>query len=170
MRFPFFQPRVVPETTLSRAEGCDHRRRCGAWRREHPCRNRGAVLLEVILALTLFVAAAAVLGVALSTAMDGVERQRLNTHAANLANTVLSEVQLGIRTASEPGPVGFPAPYQGWTAEILQTPTETELGEASGSALIEVVIRHQNPPMTHRLGQVLPVRSLRSRETPLAIQ
>ena len=52
--------------------------------------RHAAVLLEVVLALVLFVAAAAVIASAINASLESVERQKLNLHAANLAVTVLS--------------------------------------------------------------------------------
>lgn len=130
---------------------------------------RGAILLEVVLALGLFVGAAALLGGALSAALDGVERQRLDTHAANLAATALSEVQLGLRgigSGSESSAVLEP-PFQHWTVEVLATPMETELGETSGLTLVEVVVRHPDPPVTHRLAQVMKLSEIPRGETVL---
>lgn len=166
MRLPSFQTRVVSRTAQTRVKECILTPVKQKVRR-FEC---GAVLLEVVLALTLFVAAAAVLGMALSSAIDGVERQRLNTHAANLAVTVLSEIQLGMRTPGEGGAVPFPAPFKNWTVEVLQTPAENELGEASGAVVVEVVVRHADPPVTHRLAQIIQPRKAPTFETPLAIR
>ena len=49
------------------------------------------MLLEVVLALVLFVGAATVLTSGLSSSLDSVERLRLNAHAADYAVSVLSE-------------------------------------------------------------------------------
>lgn len=115
---------------------------------------RGAVLLEVVLALVLFVGAAAIIGAGLGSAVDSVERQRLNIHAANLASTVLAELQLGAR-GTEAGPEAFPAPFERWSWEIQISPVETELGESSGLSLAEVIVRHDDPPVVHRLAEVI---------------
>src|SRR5258708_4398278 len=96
----------------------------GRTRRRH--RQEGAVLLEVILALVLFVAAAAVLTSGLSSSLDGVERLRLNTHAADLAVTVLSELQLGIKSLALSGPQQFEAPLDAWTWELVASPVQAE--------------------------------------------
>lgn len=169
MRFPSFQciladPRPVSENirTSGGFRGRDSRRR--------PGRASAAVLLEVILALGLFVAAAALLGAALTAAIDGVDRQRLQTHAGNLAVSVLSEIQLGIRSATESSATPFAPPFDQWTAQVTQTPAETETGEASGAMLVEVIIRHADPPMTHRLAQMLRPVDAPKLEAPLAMR
>lgn len=116
---------------------------------------RGAALLEVIIALALFVATAAVVTSALSSSLDSLDRQRLNTHAANLAASVLAELQLGIRSAGGTGPQMLEAPYQDWTWEASIAPAETETGEGGGLSRVEVVIRHKEKPVVRRLAQVL---------------
>src|SRR5258705_12328538 len=76
--------------------------------------KRGAVLLEVVLALTLFAAAAAIIGAAIHSAINGVERQKLQTHATDLAISVLSEIQMGLRTVEAVGPESFDTPFERW--------------------------------------------------------
>ena len=116
---------------------------------------RGAVLLEVILALVLFAAAAAIIGAGIHSAINGVERQRLNAHAVNLAVSVISEIQMGLRTVESVGPDSFENPFEHWSWELILTPTETEAGEASDLTRVEVIVRHDDPALVHRLTQVL---------------
>lgn len=127
-----------------------------------PLARRGAVLLEVILALTLFVTAAAIVTSGMNASADSLERQRLNTHAGNLAATALAEIQLGIRSTSESGEQPFLAPFDKWTAELIVSPTETETGAASGLLRVEVIIRHQEAQLVRRLTQVIRVDPTRS--------
>src|SRR5262245_56676250 len=116
--------------------------------------QRAAILLEVVLALALFAAAAVIIGTGLGSSIDAVERQRLNTHAADLAVTVMAELQLGIRK-TETGPEAFEAPFEHWSWELSITTVESELGQGTQLSLVEVIIRHDDPPVVHRLGQVL---------------
>jgi type II secretory pathway pseudopilin PulG len=117
--------------------------------------KRGAVLLEVVLALTLFAAAAAVIGAAVHAAITGIERQKLEAHAANLAITVLSEIQMGVRTVESLGPDTFESPFEEWSWQLVLTGTENEAGESSDLTRVEVVVRHDEPVFVHRLTQVL---------------
>jgi type II secretory pathway pseudopilin PulG len=117
----------------------------------------GAVLLEVVLALVLFVGAAAVLTSGLSSSLDALERLRFNTHAADLAVSVLSELQLGIKTLAAGGPQPFEAPLEGWTWEAVATPVQSDFDEDKRFTKIEVIIRHSESALVHRLSQVLPV-------------
>lgn len=119
--------------------------------------RRGTALLEVILALALFVTAAAIVTSGMNASADNLDRQRLNTHAANLAATVLAEIQLGIRPTSEAGEQPFTAPFDLWTAELSVTPAETETGEASGLLRVEVIIRHKESTLVRRLTQVIRI-------------
>jgi len=121
--------------------------------------QRGAVLLEVILALVLFVAAAAVISSALNASLDGVERQKLKTHAVNLALSVLSELQMGLRTTESTGPEPFESPFENWTWQLALTPQEDEVGETSGLTQVEVIIRHDEPALVYRLAQVLKLEA-----------
>lgn len=117
----------------------------------------GAVLLEVVLALALFVGAATVLTSGLSSSLEAVERLRLSTHAADLAVSVLSELQMGIKSPGAGGAQPFAAPFEQWTWEIVSVPLQTEWDESSVFKQVEVVIRHEDSPLVYRLGQVLQI-------------
>ena len=122
-------------------------------------RKRGAVLFEVVVALALFAGAAVVISSALNASLNSVERLRLNTHAANLAVSVLSELQLGIKTEAITGPQPFEPPFERWTWEVIADPQESGATEAVPLRKIEVVIRHDEPEVTYRLSQMLPMES-----------
>lgn len=111
-------------------------------------------MLEVVLALLLFVGAVAVVSSALSSSMASIERQRFNVHAANLAATVHSEMDLGLRTTESLGPEPFEKPFEGWTWQLVPAPAENNAdGVASDLTAIEVVIRNTNSPSVYRLAQ-----------------
>jgi len=122
--------------------------------------ERGAALMEVLLALALFVAAAAVVTTALSASMDSLERQRLGLHALDLASSTLAELQLGIRPVASESPQAALPPYQDWTREVIVTPLEAD-GDVPALLQVEVVIRHQSAPIVQRLAQAFPPASLR---------
>jgi len=113
---------------------------------------QGAVLLEVLVALALFVAAAAIVTGGLNRSVESVERLRLNTHAANLTISVLSELQMGIKSMAVNGPQLFEAPFEKWSWEVVALPVEPDKAKFEK---VEVVIRHTEAPLVHRLGQVI---------------
>lgn len=120
---------------------------------------RGAVLLEVLLALILFAAAAAVVTTAFNSSLASMERQRLGGQALNFAATVVSEVQLGIRSASSDSARPFEPPFEDWTWETVLTPTETVGGGLTGLTRLEVIIRHQKSATVQRLAQVIHLKT-----------
>jgi len=117
--------------------------------------KRGAVLLEVILALVLFTAAAAIIGAGLNASLGGLERLRLNTHAANIAVSVLSELQLGIKSLTVSGPQPYEAPLEGWTWEAVATPLQAEWAGPGQLKAVEIIVRHDEPPSVYRLSQII---------------
>ncbi len=124
-------------------------------RRFHP--QRGTALLEVLLAVALFVAAAAVMTVALNASLSSLNRQRLAAQASNMAASVLAEVQLGIRPMAVTARAPMEPPYAQWLLELAVTPVETGAGEPTGAAQVEVILRHQTESVVQRLAQLLPV-------------
>jgi type II secretory pathway pseudopilin PulG len=123
-----------------------------------PARFRcgGAVLLEVVLALVLFVAAATVITSGLSASVREVEGLRLEAHAKDLAVTVLSEMQLGIRQVEAAGPAAFDAPFDKWTCQTTVGATAAGPGDAATVQKVEVIIRHQTESTVCRMTQYLP--------------
>jgi len=109
----------------------------------------------VVLALVLFVGGAAVIAGALHASLEGVVRQRLNTHAVNLAITVLSELQIGLRSADTAGPESFAPPFEEWTWQLALAGLGEHETEPSGLTRVEVIIRHKDPPLVYRLAQVV---------------
>jgi hypothetical protein len=132
------------------------KRPCGQDGRAPAGKARGSILLEVVLALVIFAAAAAVIGTGLKSAIDGVERLRLQTHASNLAVSVLSELQMGARSLDGTGPEPFAAPFAGWTWEITAQPWGEGRDEDAPLTLVEVIVRSEDPVFVHRLAQVMP--------------
>jgi len=127
-------------------------------RRDFP--RRGAALLEVLIALALFVAAAAVVTGALNSSLESLERQKLGTHAVDLATSVMAEIQLGIRVPGGEGRRPFDAPFQDWTWEASLLPVENAIsatGATAGSTRVEVVVRHKTAPVVQRLAQVIRI-------------
>ena len=139
--------------------------------------QRGAVLLEVVLALVLFVAAAAIIGSALNTSANGVERLRLSVHAANLATSVLAELQIGSRSTGDGSPEPFAPPFDTWMWQVSTLPVEEASPSiaSSGAGLsgalpdkeaalvkVEVVVRDTDSDFVYRLGQVMPAASIRT--------
>ena len=117
--------------------------------------SHGAVLLEVVLALVLVAGAAAVVGAGLSASIDRVERLKLNAHAADLAVSVMSELQMGSKVLSQEGPESFEAPFEGWTWEAAAEVTDEKVRDTGRTKKVEVVIRHEDPVVVHRLCQVI---------------
>ena len=134
-------------------------------------RNRaraGSVLLEVVLAIVLFAAAAAVVGMGLKASIDGAQRLRLSTHAGNLAVTVISELQMGLRSLADTGPEAFGPPFEGWVWEVEALPwgqgqAENTLATSAATLMrVEVTVRYEPEGFVHRLAQVIDVAAARS--------
>lgn len=119
-------------------------------------RCRGTVLLEVVLALVLFVAAATVITGGLNASVREVERLRLNTHANNLAASVLAEMRLGIKAVESSGPNVFEPPFESWSWETKVAAADDKSVEADPLQNVEIVVRHQKEPVVRRMGQFLP--------------
>jgi type II secretory pathway pseudopilin PulG len=114
------------------------------------------VLLEVVLALILFVGAAAVISSGMTASVAAVERQKLNTHAVNLAVSLLSELQMGRYPLENAGPTPWETPFEDWTWQIE---VESTLAVRSSEFTLKkatITIRHESQPITYRLTQRFP--------------
>lgn len=145
-----------------------HSRPGSQWRRVAFPRARGAVLLEAILALALFVFAAAVIGSGLHAALQRVDRMRRECHAANLAASVMAEVQLGIRPMQNSGREPLPEPFQDWTAQVESAPYTFGWEDVAGLSLVTVVVRHEESDTSSRLCALVPAEPIREPVLPPA--
>lgn len=119
-------------------------------------KQSAAVLLEVVLALVLFVAAAAIITAGINSSLDAAERQKLQIHAANLATTVLSELQLGIRPMEAGSPIDMQPPFTNWTCELaFESPEQDMVTGSGGLSVVEVIIRHKESDLVYRQAQML---------------
>ena len=109
------------------------------------------------MALVLFVAAATIITGGLSASVHEVEGLRLDAHASDLAATILSEMQLGIRQVEAGGPTAFDPPFDSWTWQTTVGPITAGPGDVSTLQKVEVVIRHQTASTVCHLTQFLPV-------------
>lgn len=112
------------------------------------------VLLEVILALALFAATAAIVTGGINSSVNAVERMRFSVHAGNLAATVISEIKLGDRPALMLEPEPFDEPFTNWTCQILAGSGD-EPGSPTPFQQVEVVIRNVALPFEFRFGELL---------------
>jgi hypothetical protein len=115
------------------------------------------VLLEVVLALVLFVAAAALVTGGMNASLRSVERLRLSAHAADLAVTVLSELQMGLRSLDDPGPDFFDVPFDDWIWELVADSSAQDSTASARLVQVEVVITHEDPPLVYRLSQMMRI-------------
>jgi len=122
----------------------------------HP--RTGAVLLEVLLAVALFVGVAAVATASLNASLQSLERQKLQTQATHLAASILAELQLGSRPNTPSPAQPFEPPFESWSWEVVFDNGTVDFSEATPLDLVEVIIRHQSPPIVQRLAQRLPPR------------
>jgi hypothetical protein len=121
----------------------------------------------VILALALFVFAAAVIGNGLHAALARVERLRRECHATNLAASVLAEVQLGIRPLQNSGREPLPEPFADWTAQVESTPYTFGWEDVGGLSLVTVVVRHEGSGTSGRLCALVSAEPLREPAAPV---
>jgi len=129
-----------------------------------PAGQRGSILLEVVLALALFVGAATVIGSGIQASVQAVHRLRLQMHASNLALSILSEIQMRARPAANAGPEACEAPFQDWLYRVVVEQEGSPLDDPNApSALKPVEIIVWNPQeenAAHRLTQLFRASEL----------
>ena len=112
---------------------------------------QGAILLEVLIALTIFVIAAAVVGSAMRSSMDTVMDIRLAGKATDLAQSVLAELSIGALELVETSPRPFAEDEEsepvepGWTYEIAAE----DIPDAPGLKRVTVTVAYDDPRRPH---------------------
>ena len=110
-----------------------------------PTERRGVILLEIVLALALFVLTAAVVGSALARSLDAMRLAKTEAQAMNVAASVLADLQVG--RIAEPAETP-PTPYRlNETDEDTKTPwtyelAVEELDGAPGLKRVTVTVAH----------------------------
>ena len=118
-------------------------------------RAHGVALLEVVLALALFFGVAVTILGGLSVCRRSATRVREEAQAADLAVTVLSEVQMGVLAPEDAGPTPFDDPFGDWTWQTVATPVEATVAGLE-MARIEILVKNTLDGYTYRLFELLP--------------
>ncbi len=114
-------------------------------------RRPGVALLEVLIALALFVVAAAVIGSALRSAMAAATDMRRENQAADLAQTVLAELNAGILKLEAVPATAFDEDDPEWTYEVAVE----EIEDDPALKRVTVIVRNADALAAgpHRLTQ-----------------
>ena len=117
----------------------------------------GAILFEVVLALALFVFAAAVISGGFSTALKSVERMRTELDASNLAISTLAEIELNLKPMTTSPPAEFEPPMERWTWQVEVTEPSEDLDMSGGLTLVEVIVRNEEQEWETRFARMIRV-------------
>ena len=115
----------------------------------------GAILFEVVLALALFVFAAAVISGGFSTALKSVERMRTELDASNLAISTLAEIELNLKPMTTSPPAEFEPPMERWTWQVEVTEPSEDLDMSGGLTLVEVIVRNEEQEWETRFARMI---------------
>ena len=115
----------------------------------------GAILFEVVLALALFVFAAAVISGGFSASLKSVDRMRAELDASNLAISTLAEIELGLRPMTTSPSAEFEPPLEQWTWEVEVTEPSEDLDMGGGLTLVEVIIRNEVQERETRIARMI---------------
>jgi len=120
-----------------------------------PRRRSGVALLEVVLGLALFFGVAMAILAGLSACVRSAHDMRLEAQAADLAITLLSEIQLGAVEIADIGPMAYEdETLEDWTWQIVVTPVVGNLTELDLTR-VEIAIHNTPNGYTHRLYHLL---------------
>ncbi len=116
---------------------------------------RAAVLLEVVLALALFAATSAIVLGSLNACLRAARGIRQEAAAADLAVTLLSEIQMGLVPLRDAGPEAYEKPLDAWTWQVVTTAYTDRSGEA-GLRRVEIIVTYAPRAYVHRLVALVP--------------
>ena len=124
-------------------------------RRKAKRMTTGAILFEVVLALALFVFAAAVISGGFSASLKSVDRMRAELDASNLAISTLAEIELGLKPMTSSAPTDFEPPMEQWSWEAQVTEPSEDLDMGGGLTLVEVIIRNETQERETRIARMM---------------
>ena len=117
--------------------------------------SSGAILFEVVLALALFVFAAAVISGGVSTALMSVDRMRAELDASNLAISTLAEIELNLKPLVPSPPAQFAPALEKWTWEEEVSEPSEDLDMGGGLTLVEVIVRNEEKEKETRFARMI---------------
>ena len=109
--------------------------------------------------------AAGVLFLGVDSSVRAARHLRLDAQAADLAVTLLSEIQMGLVEPADAGPEGYEEPLEDWTWEIVTSPLE-EMPLDEEVEQVEIIISHVGGRCTYRLVQLMAVEPQEEEEPP----
>jgi hypothetical protein len=118
--------------------------------------RRGSALLEVVLALTLFVGIAYAILAGLAVSVRSATELRQEAQAADLAVTILSEIEMGITPAADAGPTPFDKPFDAWTWQTVFTPGPATGIEGADLSQLQILVSNAGKAYTYRLCESMP--------------
>jgi type II secretory pathway pseudopilin PulG len=113
-------------------------------------------LLEVVLALAVFFGVAVTILGGLSVCMRSATQVREEAQAADLAVTVLSEVQMGMLEAVDAGPTPFEDPFADWTWQTVAVPVEATV-PGMEMTQIQIIVKNTIDGYMYRIYELLPI-------------
>ncbi len=117
--------------------------------------QRGAILLEVVLSMAIFVTMAGVILTGVRNSVLTMHRLGFEARARNLAVTALSEVQMGQLPLQDDGPNSYEdESLAEWTWQVVVSEPEIG-GQVLALKRVEIVIANTDTDYTYRLGQLL---------------
>jgi hypothetical protein len=125
-------------------------------------------LLEVVLALAMFVGFAFAILSGLSVCIRSAGALRQEAQAADLAVTTLSEIQMGLVSPADAGPTAFDPPADDWTWQIALVPGMPTGIEGADLSQVEIVIRNTGTGYAYRLYEMVPVATAEPTATAAA--
>ena len=117
--------------------------------------SRGSILFEVVLALALFVLAAAVISGGFSASLRNVDRIHQQLDASNLAITTLAEIELGLKPMVTSPPADFEPPLEKWTWQVEVTEPSEDLDMGGNLALVEIIIQNKEKKHETRIARMM---------------
>lgn len=127
----------------------------------HSCGGvRGGILLEVLFALALMLGASSVITGGLQASMDAVERMRNGMHGVNLAESLLSKIEMGLLDAESVEEESFSAPFESWSYDIEVEDLEEMSLSSSDREIpvmqrVEVAIHNPEGKVVYRMSQLM---------------
>lgn len=120
---------------------------------------RGAVLLEIVLAMAIFLLAAGILYGSMNNALSRIRVIELQNRAADLAVSTLSEVRMGLLDPTSQGPESYDAELfperAGWQWELRAEDIAPD-PELPPQTQLTVVISNPDRNFTYALAEQLP--------------
>ena len=117
---------------------------------------RGAILLEVIFSIAILAAAGATILGGFTACIRAARDLRMESQAADLAVTLLSEMQMGVVAPVDEGPTDYLEPLQDWSWQVATMGLDPQTESGATMTQVQLTVTYKPEAYSYTMYYLVP--------------